>query len=299
MKKYIGVDLGGTNVRVAIVTDTGQILEEVKRSSLADQGPTVVLDNIINMISTLQDKDEAISVGVGIPGPVDAEKGCITIATNLKDFQFFPVVDYLEKRLNLKVYLDNDANVAGLAEALVGAGGGEKVVYYITQSTGIGGALIVDGKVVSGRVGYAGEVANIIVDRDRPKLNHLNAGAVENWASGTGIVEQAQNSISKDITSAYDVFKLAQDGHPEAITIIDSMIVDFAMMLSIIAHVTDPYVFVIGGGVTKSSELYLDKVIEKYKEMVHPTMRDTKFKIASLDEPGVIGAAMLCYSNER
>ncbi len=299
MKKYIGIDLGGTNVRVALVNDKGEILEEIKRVSQSDLGPVKVLDNILDMVSALKGKEEAVAVGVGIPGPVDQEKGCITIATNLKDFAYFPVVEYLSQRLNLPVYMDNDANVAGLAEALVGSGKGEQVVYYITHSTGIGGALVVNGRVVSGRYGYAGEVANIIVERNRPKLNHLNAGAVENWASGTAIVMQGKERISEEINSAQHVFELAQEGNEIAEEIINNMIEDFAIMLSTISHTCDPFVYVIGGGVSKSHALYLDKVIARYKELVHPGMRDTKFKLASLDEPGVIGAAMLCYMNQE
>ena len=122
--------------------------------------------------------------------------------------------------------MDNDANVAGLAEALVGSGKGEQVVYYITHSTGIGGALVVNGRVVSGRYGYAGEVANIIVERNRPKLNHLNAGAVENWASGTAIVMQGKERISEEINSAQHVFELAQEGNEIAEEIINNMIED-------------------------------------------------------------------------
>lgn len=299
MKKYIGVDLGGTNVRVAIVNEKGEVLEELKRPSLSDQGPEIVLDNILNMIQTLEQRKGCLGVGIGIPGPVDTEKGCVTLATNIKDFAHFPVVSYMEERLNLPVYLDNDANVAGLAEALVGSGRGNKIVYYVTHSTGIGGALVVNGQGVSGQFGYAGEIANIIVDRNRPKIDHLNAGAVENWASGTAIVRQAKERISKDIESAYDVFLLAQDGNTDAVDIIDNMIDDFAIMLSTIAHVVEPHVFVFGGGVTQSQEFYLDRVEEKFKTLVHPGMREIQFKLASLEEPGIVGAAMLCYSHEE
>lgn len=299
MKKYIGIDLGGTNVRVAIVSQDGKVLEEIKRDSLSDKGPEIVLDNVIDMVSLLKEKDEAVAIGLGIPGPVYQEKGTITIATNLKDFANFPVTNYLSERLNLPVYMDNDANVAGIAEALVGAGKGEDVVYYITHSTGIGGGLVVNGKLVTGKYGYAGEIANIIVDRNREKYDHLNKGAVENWASGTGIVWQANNLIDKNITSAKEVFDLYEAKHEIATKIIEGMIEDFAIMLSIISHVVDPNIYVIGGGVSKSSHLYLDKVIERYKELVHPGMRETRFELAQLAEPGVIGAAMLCYSMEK
>ena len=298
MKKFIGVDLGGTNVRVAVVNEKGEILEELKRPSLSDQGPEIVLDNILAMIDTLEMKDEAIGVGIGIPGPVDTERGCVTLASNIKGFAEFPVVDYMKKRLNLPVFMDNDANVAGLAEALVGSGRGNKIVYYITHSTGIGGALVVNGTVVSGHNGYAGEIGNIIVDKNRPKIDHLNAGSSENWAAGVGLIRQGQERISKDITSAYDIFLLAQDGNEVAIDIIDNMIEDMAILLSHIAHVVEPHVFVLGGGVTQSQEFYLDRVIEKYKTFVHPGMRDVEFKLATLEEPGIIGAAMLCIANE-
>lgn len=299
MRKFIGVDLGGTNVRVAVVTEFGDILEDVKAPSLSDQGPEIVLNNIIEMIDSLKLKEGVEGVGVGIPGPVDTENGYVTLATNIKDFAYFPVVKYLSERLNLPVYMDNDANVAGLAEALVGAGKGKRIVYYVTHSTGIGGALVVNGQVVSGNFGYAGEIANIVIDPSRPKINHLNPGAVENWASGDALIRIGKEKISEDITSAGDIFALYQNEDPIATEIINNMVVDFASVLSAIAHVVEPHVFVIGGGVSKSANLYLNRVIEVYNTLVHPGMRNTKFELAKLDEPGVVGAAMLCYSNKE
>ena len=183
MKTYIGVDLGGTQVRVALVSVDGKILHEVKSDSFSQSGPEVVLDNIVKLIKTLPNYNETTAIGMGIPGPVDTVKGHITMGTNLVGFEKFPVVDYLQKALDKKVFLDNDANVAGLAEALVGSGAGLPIVYYITHSTGIGGALIVNGKVVSGKNGYAGEIGNIKVNDTKEIINHLTPGAVENEAS--------------------------------------------------------------------------------------------------------------------
>lgn len=302
MKKYLGVDLGGTNVRVAIITEEGDILEEIKRPSLADQEPEVVLDNIVEMAKTLKDFKECKGMGIGLPGPVDTEKGCVTLSTNLNGFTGYPVIDYLKKFFDFPIYMDNDANVAGLAEALVGAGRGRPVVYYLTQSTGIGGALVINGQVVSGRKGYAGEVGNIVIDRDRVRqsdVNTLNAGAVENEASGSAMVRKAQKLIDPEITSAQSIFQLYEEKDPVAVQIVDEMAYDFAMMLQGIAHVVDPHVFVLGGGVTKSRDLYWDRMIAYYKDLVHDNMRDVEFKEAMLEEPGIIGAAMLCYSKEN
>ena len=298
MKKYLGVDLGGTNVRVAVVSELGEVLEEVKSPSLANEGPEVVLNNIIEMAKNLKGFSECNGMGIGIPGPVDVEHGLVTLSTNLKGFTGFPVIEYLKKHFDFPIFMDNDANVAGLAEAVVGAGKGKKIVYYITHSTGIGGALIINGQTVSGRRGYAGEIGNIIIDRDRkhyPEINTLNRGAVENEASGSAMVRKAQQFLDPAITSAREIFQLAEEGNEMAIQIIDEMSYDFAMMLQAISAVVDPHVFVLGGGVTLARDHYWSKMIEYYKGMVHDGMKDVPFVEAMLEEPGIIGAAMLCH----
>lgn len=302
MNLYLGIDLGGSNVRLAVVNEEGQIIEEIKRSSLADQGPVIVLNNIIEMSQSLKHLSDCVAIGVGVPGPVDTKQGVMTLSTNIKGFTGYPVVEFLKNKFNLPVYMDNDANVAGLAEAVFGAGKGFGIVYFITHSTGIGGALIVDGKVVSGRKGYAGEIGNIIIDRNRPaykSINSLNAGAVENEASGSALVRKAQEQLDPKITSAYDIFKLAETGNPRAQKLIEEMAFDMAMLLQAIAHVVDPHVFVLGGGVTKSKEKYWKQMIHHYQDLVHSNMQDTPFVSAKLSEPGVIGAAALCFSHKK
>ncbi|NLC34160.1 MAG: ROK family protein [Erysipelothrix sp.] len=296
MKTYIGVDLGGTSVRVAHVNEQGEILYVSKSDSFAQSGPTVVLNNIIEMIKQVPNYLDASGIGVGIPGPVDTVRGVITLATNLKDFVDFPVAKTLSDALGLPVFMDNDANVAGLAEALVGAGKNEPIVYYITHSTGIGGALVVNGKVISGKSGYAGEIANIKVCDSDEVINHLVPGAVENEASGTALARRAKESIDPTVESAIDFFKLVEANNEQALALIDDMAYKFAVMMASIAHVVDPHVFVLGGGVTSVSHLYLDKVKAYYKQMVHPGMADVKIVLAKLEEPGIVGAAMLSTS---
>ena len=296
MKTYIGIDLGGTLVRVAKVSASGEIIFETKSDSYGKKGPEVVLDNIVKLVKSIPDYEKSEGIGMGIPGPVDTVKGYISMATNLTGFDKFPVVKYLEEALGLRVFLDNDANVAGLAEATVGAGKNLPIVYYITQSTGIGGALIVNGKVVSGKSGYAGEVANIVVCDTDEKLNHLNPGAVENEASGTAIVRRAKDLVDHEITDAREVFELAREGNVEAVALIDDMAKKFALMMADVAHVVDPHIFVLGGGVTKSHDLYFEKLREYYNGFVHIGMRDVKIERAKLSEPGIIGAAMLPLS---
>lgn len=292
MKTYIGVDLGGTNVRAALVDELGHILHIEKRDARAHESAEIIVDNLIQCIQSLPNYQSAVGIGIGVPGPVDFKAGWMIMATNIPALTMYPLKKVLEERLSIPVFLDNDANVAGLAEALVGAGKGKDVVYYVTQSTGIGGALVVNGRVVSGRVGHAGEVGNCIIDPNRDKVNHLNIGAIENEASGTAIIRKGQTLISKDITSAYDVFKRMNDD-PQAKAIITTMAQDMATMFSYIAHIVDPDAFIIGGGVSLSSDAYFDIMKQSYASKVHPPLANTPFLKAELAEPGLIGAAML------
>ncbi len=299
MKKVIGLDLGGTNVRVAKVTEEGTILQEIKGPSYGHEGPERVCENMIELIGQIDNWQECVGIGIGVPGPVDTVKNVIKMSTNLPGCAEYPFAEVIGEKFNMPVYLDNDANVAGLAEALVGAGQKLPIVYYTTVSTGVGGALVVNGQLVSGKNGYAGEIANIITDRAGKKHNHLNAGAVENDASGTAIGRIGKERIGEHITAAKDVFDLARQNDPIALDICDKMAKDLAIMFSSIAHVVDPYVIVMGGGVMKAKDCFYEKMQEYFKEMVHPPMQSIEFKEAMLDEPGVVGAAMLPLSRNK
>lgn len=297
MKTVIGIDLGGTNVRVAKVTEDGQILQVLSSPSHALEGTEKVMTNLKSLIRQIDGLNEVSGIGIGVPGPVDTVKGVMTMATNLPGFENYPMAQEIEREFNLPTFVDNDANVAGLAEALVGAGKGYKIVYYITHSTGVGGALVADGKVISGKNGYAGEVGNIIVQSEGEKINHLNVGAAENVFSGTALVKQAKEKLNPNITSAKAIFDLAKEGNVVAQKMIDDMAYHFALLCSAIGHVVDPHVFVIGGGVSKSHEAYFDKILENYNNLVHVGMRNPLFNRAELSEPGIIGAAMLPISH--
>jgi glucokinase len=296
MKHVIGIDLGGTNVRVAKVSEAGEIVQVLSSPSFAQEGPEKVMSTLIALVDQIEGKESCVGIGIGVPGPVDTQKGVMTMSTNLPGFENYPITQVLSERFKLPTYVDNDANVAGLAEALVGAGKGHAIVYYITHSTGVGGALIVNGQLVSGRSGYAGEIGNIILTRSGEKINHLNIGAAENLFSGLALVKRAQAELDPSITSAKSIFDLALQGNAKAQAIIDEMAFDFASMCSAIAHVIDPHVFVIGGGVSKSHEHYFPKVIQAYNGLVHEGMKHPTLVRASLSEPGIIGAAMLPIS---
>ena len=297
MKYYIGVDLGGTNVRVAKVDENGNIVQDVIKPSHGLEGPKeLISETIFSCLEEIKDIDKCEGIGIGVPGAVDPVKRAMAISTNLVGFKDYPIADLIQEKYKIPTFIDNDANVAGLAEALIGSGKGSPIVYYLTHSTGIGGALIINGKIISGKLGFAGEVANIIIDRNKEKLNYLNAGAVENEASGTSIARKAKVVFNDKEIEAPAVFKLAQEGNKDAIKLIDDMSKDFAQLLASIAHVVDPHCFVIGGGVSKASDYYFPIVKKYYNSMVHEAMRDVPIVRASLKEPGVLGAAFLVKS---
>lgn len=298
MKTYIGIDLGGTNVRVAKVDEEGHVLDQVKGPSYGQEGPEKVLDNLKDMVRQIKGWEECEGIGVGVPGPVDTKNGTMVLSTNLPGFKGYPFARELTEEFHKPAYLDNDANVAGLAEALVGAGKGLDVVFYTTLSTGVGGALIVNGKTVSGKHGFGAEVANIVIDRNREKINYLNVGAIENEASGTAVTRKGRAVFGEDkIHNAGDVFNLAAAGDPKAQEIVRGMQEDLGQYFATVACVCDPEMFVLGGGMMKSKDKFLDGVIENYKKYSHEEIWDTPFVEAELDEPGVIGAAMLVRAN--
>ena len=299
MNYYIGIDLGGTNVRVAKVSEKGDIIQMIKESTEIDQGVDHVMNKIIHMIEGIDDYQRVKGIGMGVPGPVETKTGTMLLASNLAGFEGYCIKNPIEKYFNIPTYVDNDANVAGLGEATQGAGIGCETCYYVTISTGIGGALIHNGQVISGKHGHAGEIGNLIIDRNREKLaNQLNKGAVENEASGTAITRKGKVLFGDSIEHAGHVFNLARQGNPQALELVDNMAYDLAVMFSLIGHVVDPDMFIIGGGVmTKARDVFFDKMVAYYKTLVHKKMVDVQFCEAVLEEPGIIGAAMLPLSH--
>lgn len=257
------------------------------------------METMISLIESLEGYDECEGIGLGIPGPIDTVHGKIIVSTNLPKLIGFPIADYIRKHFQKPTYMDNDVNVAGLGEAVLGGGKGYPIVYYVTISTGVGGALIIDNKVISGQNGHAGEIGNICIDRGRKKYNILNAGAVENEASGTAITRKGKAVFGEQISHAGDIFDLARSGDEKALKIVDDMSYDLAMMFSAIGHVVDPHVFVVGGGVMKGKDVFFDKMEKYYRSMIHEGMQSVVFREARLEEPGIAGAAMLPMTQSK
>lgn len=294
MSLRIGIDLGGTNVRVGLVDEKGLILEIIQEPTEANKGHIHTINKMIQMIEKLIEGKKIMGIGIGAPGPLDFKKGCILSPPNLPGWDEIPLVKIFEDHFKLDVYLNNDANVAGLAEAIAGSGAGYESVYYMTVSTGIGGALIINKQLFNGANGYAGEIGNMIIEPDGYKHNNLNPGALEGLASGTSIGRRAYEKYGIE-GGAKQVFYLAEQGNKEAQSIIDETVRFLAIGIANITHVVNPDLFVVGGGVMDSKQFILTPLRDKVKEFVYPQLASSiKIVPTALGgQAGVIGAAML------
>ncbi len=296
MNTWIAVDLGGTNLRTALVNDQGQIIRSVKTETQAKQGVTHVLCRMADAIRTLPGWEEARGIGMGVPGGVSKDGETTVLTSNLVGFEGFPVRSYLNGLTGKPVAMENDANMACFAEALLGAGKGMETVVYVTLSTGIGGGICVGGRLLRGAHGCSGEFGCISCDPGRERLGDLPPGAIESEASGEALVRKAEASLHAAFSHAGEVYALADSGNPTAVALVDRAARDLAVTLSNVACVVDPDIFVLGGGCLESADILLPRLTSFYRDFAQPVFRDIPIRRGCLDEPGLIGAALYAGS---
>ncbi|RWZ59022.1 ROK family protein [Halobacillus fulvus] len=291
---HIGVDLGGTNVRVAIVQPDGEVEQMMQEATEAERGSEYTINKMIEMIETISEGQTIEGIGIGAPGPLDPEKGVILSPPNLPGWDNVPLTDQLQAHFDTEVKLNNDANAAALAEAQFGGGQGYKSVFYITVSTGVGGGFVLDGKVVNGAQGYAGEIGNMILNPHGYQYSNLNKGSLESYSSGTAIAERFFERFGQQ-GGAEDVFELVSQGNEKAQQIVDEAVEYLAMGIANITHIVNPDVFVIGGGVMSAGDLIWVPLRDRVEDYLYPGLVPTmNLKPAALSgEAGVIGASLL------
>ncbi|WP_419466045.1 ROK family protein [Alteribacter salitolerans] len=293
MKKTIGIDLGGTSVRVALVNERGEILVHEKAATEPELGFEAFLDKVCGMIERVQGDEHAEGIGLGAPGPLDPFNGLILDPPNLPGWRNVPIAQRISERTGKKVTLDNDANAAALAESRFGAGRNEDSVIYITVSTGIGAGIVLNGLLFIGAQGNAGEIGNMIVQPGGDQHGILNPGALEALASGTAIGRLGAERMG--VTGgAKDVFERASHGDDAAQAIIDEAIGYLAIGVANLMNSFNPAVLVFGGGVMEQASV-LPLLKEKVTPLLYPSMRFyINMKKAGLGtDAGVIGAALL------
>lgn len=292
MDYIVGIDIGGTNIRAALLNNEREVLEKFKVPNEVEKGPEYNLDKLINYINKNW-KDKGVrGIGVGCPGPLNIKEGTILIAPNLKTWNGFNVKEYICKNTGLNTEINNDANVAGLAEARVGIARGAESVFYITVSTGVGGALILDNKIINGFNSSAAEICNLIINEDKYSHSGLVQGGLEGQCSGPNISRIASERLGTKIDTPA-VFKLYNEGNKEAITVIENLCENLSKGIANVIAVVDPQVIVLGGSVILYNKDLLEIIIEKVKEKVI-NKEAVDIRIAEIgDDAGLRGAGFL------
>jgi glucokinase len=283
----IGVDLGGTRVRAVLSSGTGQILARAEMFTEADQGLEHVLSNIrltIKAVMDLAEFSNLVGLAVGAPGPLNPYTGVVYSPPNLPGWSNVPLVDILEKATRLPVYLGNDANLAALGEYTFGAGKDYRYLVYITVSTGVGGGVIEDGRILMGAKGAAAELGHMSVEYDGPRCNCGNLGCLEALTAGPylrkraiELLESGQKSKLTDMAGGNLqnitpelISEAAYEGDETA----KNLVLDTAFYLGVgvtnILHLFNPEIVVIGGGVSKIGPMLFDRMREVVTERAMP-----------------------------
>ncbi|NFO04171.1 ROK family protein [Clostridium botulinum] len=292
MKYYIGIDIGGTNLRAAILDEECNLVDKLKISNEVEKGLEYNLDKLILEIKERWSDKEIISVGVGCPGPLDIRSGTILVTPNLRTWEYFKLKEYLENKFDLPVFVNNDANVAGYSEAMVGAGKGAESVYYMTLSTGIGGGFIYKGEIVSGFNSIAAEIGNMIINEDTYKHSNMNYGGLEGQCSGVNIARISSEIIGGELTTK-DVFEGAEKGNMELQKMLGEWVINVSKAIANIIVTVDPEVIVLGGSVIINNPSYLNKIKEETQKRVFDGIK-INIKLAEIgDDTGLIGAGLL------
>ncbi|MDE7321533.1 MAG: ROK family glucokinase [Lachnospiraceae bacterium] len=312
MGKYcFGVDLGGTTVKIGLFDTEGTVLDKWEIPTRKEESGSKILpdiaDAVLGKIAQRQiAKDDITGVGIGVPGPVD-DNGVVHKAVNL-GWGIVNINEVLGGLLQLPVKAGNDANVAALGEMWCGGGKGCSNMVLATLGTGVGGGIIVNGKMVTGATGAGGEIGHIHIKDDEPdECGCGGHGCLEQYASATGVVRLANRKLAasaqqstlrtakeRGAISAKTVFDAVKNGDALACEIAEEFGEYLGKGLAAIACVVNPQVIVLGGGVSKAGEILCDYVSRYYKKYVFHGCSDAQFKLATLgNDAGIYGAAKL------
>lgn len=315
----VGVDLGGTKVATALTDTHGRILQRAEVPTSAQEGVDAVIGRIVESIRTVMNTivdgrkvspDEILGIGVGSPGPLDVERGIVLFSPNLK-WENVPICDRIAEATGLPAYLDNDANVAAMAENRFGAGKGVENMLYMTVSTGIGGGIIINGRIYRGSHGNAGEIGHMTIKPDGPPCGCGNFGCLEALASGTAIAREAAEGIRAGVATtvlqkaggdpgkvtARLVGEAAREGDPFAKEVVHKAAYYLGIGLANLVNIFDPEIIVIGGGVSRIGEELFEPARRTMRERALAAMAKQVKSVPALlgGDSGVLGAASLVY----
>ncbi len=308
-----GIDLGGTTCKLGLFQADGTLIEKWEiPTDTRENGKNVLPDIAASIEEKIRQhhisREQIIGAGIGVPGAVNSE-GVVNRCINL-GWGIVPVSKELSSLLGVPVYTANDANVAALGEAWKGSGNGYSSIAMITLGTGIGGGVVLDGQIINGFHGAAGELGHIVVNpEEQDACNCGNHGCIEQYASATGIVRQARKQLAESREdsvlrkeqnlSAKSVFDAAKAGDALAKKIAAEVCNMLGRVIGTICNVINPEAVIIGGGVSRAGEILLELVQEGFQDSVFHASRDTVIRLASLgNDAGIYGAMKLLLNKE-
>ena len=312
MKEYaFGIDLGGTTAKIGLFTTTGDLLEKWEvPTDTSDQGARI----LPNLAAAVQDKmaqrslspDQIEGVGLGVPGPVQDSSVVAIVCANLGGWGDCDAGAQLSQLLGgLRVQVGNDANVAALGEIWMGAAKGCRSAVRVTLGTGVGGGVVADGKLIEGAHGAGGEIGHITVNpQETAQCGCGKHGCLEQYSSATGVVRCMNKLLEQnpDVPctlrgrdfAAKDVFDAARSGDKLAQQEVEDMTLTLALALGNIAAITDPEMFLVGGGVARAGDVLLEPLSRHYQANAFLSCRNTPIRLASLgNDAGIYGAVRL------
>ena len=311
---YIGIDLGGTNIAVGLVDEEGKIIHKDSVPTIRERECDEILKDMAMLTLTVikdagRDIKDVKAIGVGSPGTPNCDEGVLVYTNNLR-FRNVPIRTELQKFIDLPVFLDNDANVAALAESVAGAAKGTRHSVTITLGTGVGGGVVVDGKVYSGFNNAAVEIGHAVIIADGEPCTCGRKGCWEAYASATALIRQtreaAENNpgsiinrlVEGDLSkiNAKTAFDAKRQGDETGTRVVDQYIKYVAEGLANVINIFQPEVVAIGGGVCKEGEYLLAPMRELIRDRVYSVedLPQTKITVAQMgNDAGIVGAAML------
>ncbi len=312
-RHVLTIDVGGTTTRVALVDDQGQVVRRTSLPTQARAGREQALERILQACRLMMVEVPSVEgVGIAVPGPVELPQGVLFNPPNLPGWDRLPIKDLFEAQLQRPVKVDNDANAAAMGEYLFGIGSGVRDLVYFTVSTGIGGGVIIDGKLLRGPNGFAGELGHITIDRNGPRCNCGNTGCLEALASGTAIARMVVERLRaggaasaimamaegnlENVTAAL-VFKASYQKDPLAQEVLRGASGALALGVVSCIHIFSPRLVILGGGVCKDLHLCYPTLLSTIQKNIMANMRGRVSVVPSLlwDDAGLLGAAALFF----
>lgn len=288
----IGIDIGGTNARVALLDENFNIIrKEITKTS--DKPFDEVIIEISDLINKVDYENKAKTIGIAAPGPIDKEKGMILDANNMPDWQYKPFIKLIEEKTGRCAFLTNDANAAAMAQAIDDK---SEMIVFITVSTGVGGGIVYQGKLIEGKRVYAGEFGTMIVSDEDRKHKALYQGTIESLCSGTAIAKKASELYGFEM-NAKEVFERFAFKEYIAVNLINEWVEYFSRAIANILQTIEPEVFYLGGSVILHNPWLLELLKEKTKDKVYIGLKEhINLSIAKYGEDaGIIGAAYNSY----